>query len=68
MAVRATAMAMAKKIAKPLMERVEKSKADLIAGDCNLSNTAIKEATGKEPIHPLQVMARAYGLEEGTGK
>lgn len=61
-------VAMAKKIAKPLMERVEKSKADLIAGDCNLSNTAIKEATGKEPIHPLQVMARAYGLEEGTGK
>jgi glycerol-3-phosphate dehydrogenase subunit C len=59
-------VAMAKTIAKPLMEKVANSQAELIVGDCNLSNTAIKEATGKEPLHPLQVMARAYGLEEGA--
>ena len=52
------------KIAKPLMEAVTKSDADLIAGDCHLSNTAIKEGTGKTPVHPLQVLARAYGIEE----
>ncbi|MFZ4516353.1 MAG: heterodisulfide reductase-related iron-sulfur binding cluster [Acidimicrobiia bacterium] len=59
-------VAMAKKIATPLMEKVAKSEADLIVGDCNLSNTAINEATGKQPLHPLQVMARAYGIEEGA--
>jgi hypothetical protein len=36
---------------------------DLVAGDCHLANTAIREATTKVPIHPIQVLARAYGLE-----
>jgi glycerol-3-phosphate dehydrogenase subunit C len=36
---------------------------DLVAGDCHLANTAIDEATGKRPVHPVQVLARAYGLE-----
>jgi glycerol-3-phosphate dehydrogenase subunit C len=62
--LRAENVEMARKIAKPLMEAVTKSDADLIAGDCHLSNTAIKEGTGKTPVHPLQVLARAYGIEE----
>ena len=63
--LRAENVEMAKKIAKPLMEAVAKADTDLVAGDCHLSNTAIKEATGKTPSHPLQVLARAYGLEGG---
>jgi glycerol-3-phosphate dehydrogenase subunit C len=55
----------ARAIAKPLMEKVRESDADLIAGDCQLSNTAITEGAGKQPVHPLQVLARAYGLEAG---
>ncbi|MGZ4691536.1 MAG: heterodisulfide reductase-related iron-sulfur binding cluster [Acidimicrobiia bacterium] len=62
--LRAENVEMARKIAKPLMEAVTKSDADLIAGDCHLSNTAIKEGTGKTPVHPLQVLARAYGITE----
>jgi glycerol-3-phosphate dehydrogenase subunit C len=62
--LRAENVEMAKRVAKPLMEAVAKSDADLIAGDCHLSNTAIHEDTGKKPVHPLQVLARAYGLEE----
>jgi Fe-S oxidoreductase len=46
------------------MAAVTKSEADLIAGDCHLANTAIHEGTGKRPVHPLQVLARAYGVEE----
>jgi glycerol-3-phosphate dehydrogenase subunit C len=60
--LRAENVEMARKIAKPLMEAVTKTDADLIAGDCHLSNTAIKEGTGKTPVHPLQVLARAYGI------
>ncbi len=55
---------MAKRIAKPLMDTVAKSESDLIAGDCHLANTAITEQTGKVPLHPLQVLARAYGIEQ----
>jgi glycerol-3-phosphate dehydrogenase subunit C len=56
-------MEMAKRVAKPLMEKVRESSADLVAGDCHLANTAIKEDTDTMPSHPLQVMARAYGIE-----
>ncbi len=62
--LRAENVEMARKIAKPLMDAVTKSDADLIAGDCHLSNTAIKEGTGRTPAHPLEVLARAYGIEE----
>ncbi|MDQ1533017.1 MAG: glycerol-3-phosphate dehydrogenase subunit [Actinomycetota bacterium] len=62
--LRAENVEMAKRVAKPLMDAVTKSQAELIAGDCHLANTAIDEGTGKKPVHPLQVLARAYGIEE----
>lgn len=37
---------------------------DLIAGDCQLANTVIAEESGKLPLHPMQVLARAYGLPD----
>jgi Fe-S oxidoreductase len=61
--LRAENVELAKRVAKPLMEKVRESTADLVAGDCHLANTAIKEDTGTTPSHPLQVMARAYGIE-----
>jgi Fe-S oxidoreductase len=57
-------VAMSHRIAKPLMETVRKAPAELVAGDCHLANTAIREATTKTPLHPIQVLARAYGLDE----
>ncbi|MSO79795.1 MAG: ferredoxin [Acidimicrobiia bacterium] len=63
--LRAENVEMAKKIAKPLMEAVAKADTQLVAGDCHLANTAIREATGKVPSHPVQVLARAYGIGEG---
>jgi Fe-S oxidoreductase len=65
--LRAENVEMAKRIAKPLMDAIDKAETELVAGDCHLANTAIVEATGKLPSHPLQVLARAYGLEEGGG-
>ncbi len=62
--LRAENVEMARKIAKPLMEAVTNADTDLVAGDCLLANTAIREATEKVPLHPIQVVARAYGLEE----
>jgi Fe-S oxidoreductase len=62
--LRAENVEMAHKIAKPLMERVEEAESELVTGDCHLANTAIREATSKVPVHPVQVLARAYGLDD----
>ena len=61
--LRAENVEMAKKIAKPMMEQINRSEAQLVTGDCHLSNRAIREDTGRSPVHPLQVLARAYGYE-----
>lgn len=62
--LRAENVEMARRVAKPLMERVRESDAELVAGDCQLANVAIGEEAGRRPVHPLQVLARAYGIEE----
>ena len=62
--LRAENVELARRVAKPLMEKVSESDATLIAGDCLLANVAIHEGTGKRPIHPMQVLARAYGIDE----
>jgi hypothetical protein len=61
--LRAENLEMAKRVSKPLMERVRESDDQLVAGDCHLANTAIREETAKTPCHPMQVVARAYGIE-----
>lgn len=62
--LRAENVEMARTIAEPLMARVRRSDAELVAGDCHLANTAIREDAGRAPVHPLQVLERAYGLED----
>jgi len=51
-------------IAEKLAGLIEKADGDAIAGDCHLANTAIAEQTGQESKHPLQVIARAYGIAD----
>jgi Fe-S oxidoreductase len=62
--LRAENVEMAHRIAKPLMDTVGTAETDLVAGDCHLANTAIREATSKVPRHPIQVLAQAYGIVE----
>lgn len=54
----------ARKVAKPLKETIERADAEVIAGDCRLANGAINEETGRVVRHPLQQLARAYGIPE----
>jgi Fe-S oxidoreductase len=55
-------------IAKKLAEQIERANGEVIAGDCHLANTAITEQTGRQPLHPLQLLARAYGISEEPTK
>ena len=55
---------LARKVAKPLAEAIERSEAEVVVGDCHFANGAIIEETGRVPLHPMQFLARAYGLPE----
>ena len=55
---------LSKKVAVPLARELSASGADMFCGDCHLANTAILEETGRRPLHPLQILARAYGFSE----
>ena len=51
-------------IADKLGDIVRRAGSVVVAGDCHLANTAILEQTGRRPVHPLQLIARAYGISE----
>ena len=54
-------------IASKLGDEIRKANGDVVAGDCHLANTAITEQTGTAPLHPLQLLARAYGIAPEPG-
>ena len=54
--------------AKALADEIRNAGGDVVAGDCHLANTAITEQTDLKPLHPLQVVARAYGIPEEPRK
>jgi Fe-S oxidoreductase len=62
--LRAKNYELAKKVAEPLKAAIEKAGSEQIAGDCHLANGAIVEETGQTPLHPMQILARAYGIPE----
>ena len=51
-------------IAERLGKMITEAQGEVVTGDCHLANTAINEQTGNHPVHPLQVLARAYGIPE----
>ena len=55
-------------IAKKLANKLEAANNQIVAGDCHLANTAINEQTGIIAQHPLQIVARAYGIAEEPTK
>lgn len=55
---------LARKVAQPLKEAIERAGTAAVAGDCVLANTAITQETGAVPVHPISLVARAYGIPE----
>ncbi|MBI4443410.1 MAG: anaerobic glycerol-3-phosphate dehydrogenase subunit C [Acidobacteria bacterium] len=50
------------KVGKPLFKFMN-AKDCCLTTDCPLSAIQIQQATGQKPVHPIEVLARAYGLE-----
>lgn len=53
-----------------LYSRVRESSGSLVACDCSLAQKQITQGTGQKAVHPILLVARAYGLEgeERNGK
>ena len=51
-------------VAERLGAEIERAGGEVVAGDCHLANTAITEQSGRIPLHPIQLVARAYGIGE----
>jgi len=50
-------------VASKLITRIEGAAADEIATDCPLAALRIEARTGRKPVHPIQLLHRAYGLD-----
>jgi glycerol-3-phosphate dehydrogenase subunit C len=53
-----------RRYAKKLTDAVDESEPDVVITDCSLSAMRIERETGKAVLHPVQALARAWGLEE----
>lgn len=56
---------LSRSVAAPLAREVEEAGNQVVCGDCHLANGAIEQETGRRPLHPIQLMARAYAIPEG---
>jgi glycerol-3-phosphate dehydrogenase subunit C len=50
------------KVGKPLFKFMNADEGARLATDCPLSAIQVQQGTGKKPIHPIEVLAKAYGL------
>jgi Fe-S oxidoreductase len=51
-----------RRVARKLVAGIERAGGDVVAGDCHLANGGIVEDTGRQPVHPVSLLARAYGI------
>jgi Fe-S oxidoreductase len=50
------------KVAEPLLNGIREAAPDLVVSDCSLAGLQIQQGTRIKPLHPIQVLERAYGL------
>jgi len=51
------------RVARRMLRGIEDSGASAVATDCPLSALRIEQATGRKPVHPIVLLARAYGID-----
>lgn len=52
----------ARQVAKKMAVAITKADGAVVAGDCHLANGGILQETGRQPVHPISFVARAYGI------
>lgn len=51
-----------RKVAQKMATDIMRADTEAVAGDCSLANGGIVLETGRQPVHPLSLVARAYGI------
>ena len=49
-------------VGRPLFDRVATVAPDLIVSECSTCRLQLAHATGRETVHPVTLLAQAYGL------
>ncbi len=57
---------MGRKYARKLVDAVDEEEPDVVVTDCALSALRINKENGVTVIHPIEALARAYGLGDGA--
>jgi|HubBroStandDraft_6_1064221.scaffolds.fasta_scaffold197261_2 glycerol-3-phosphate dehydrogenase subunit C len=52
------------KVAKPLFDKVEQADPNYTVSDCLMAGMQITQGTGRKVLHPIQIVHKAYGLDE----
>ena len=52
------------KVAEPLLREIRGGNPDLTVSDCPLAGLQIEQALKRKSVHPIQVLERAYGLDQ----
>jgi glycerol-3-phosphate dehydrogenase subunit C len=53
-----------RQVARKMAAAIAKAGGEVVAGDCHLANGGIVQETGRQPVHPISIVARAYGIPE----
>jgi Fe-S oxidoreductase len=57
---------LAQRVARGLTKGVNEARPDLVVTDCSLAGMQITQGTGRKTVHPVEVLARAYGLDSDS--
>jgi Fe-S oxidoreductase len=49
------------KIANPLLSGIQQARPDAVVTDCPLAGLQIQQGTGIKPLHPVEILKKAYG-------
>lgn len=61
--LRAENLDLSRRAASKMAADITRAGSEAVAGDCSLANGGIVLETGTQPVHPLSLVARAYGIE-----
>jgi Fe-S oxidoreductase len=55
---------LSRKVAEPLINEIRDSRAEQTVSDCPLAGLEIEQGLNRKTLHPIRVLARAYGIDE----
>jgi Fe-S oxidoreductase len=55
---------LSRKVAAPLIEEIRECGAELTVSDCPLAGLEIQQGLNRTALHPIRILARAYGFDE----